>query len=202
MAQWLLSLATQYGYVIVFAGVMAETTGVPLPGETVLLVGAVLAAQGRLNPAAVAAVGWVAAFAGPCLGYWLGRHFGERLLQLRLVRRFYRPRHVAAAERFFERHGVWTVFVGRFVAFLRILIGPLAGIHRMRFWPFLAANVLGGAIWVAAVVSAGMLLGGNLDRAAALLSRIGYAGLALIAVLAVGLLAAWRMRRSRRQNEG
>jgi membrane protein DedA with SNARE-associated domain len=199
MAQWLLSLATQYGYVIVFVGVVAETTGVPLPGETVLLVGAVLAAQGRLNPVAVAAVGWVAAFAGPNIGYWLGRHFGERLLASRLVRRFYEPHHVARAERFFERHGIWAVFVSRFVAFLRIVAGPLAGIHRMRFSLFLAANVVGGALWVAVVVSVGLLLGHNLDGAAQLLSRAGYAGLALAAVVVAGGVVAWRLRRRRQK---
>jgi membrane protein DedA with SNARE-associated domain len=196
--QQLVDLIQHYGYLVVFLGVGMESLGVPVPGETVLVIGAVLAAQGHLNAAAVAAVAVAGAVIGDNFGYFVGHRWGRRLLQLPVLRRIYDPRRVAVAERFFQRHGWTAVFFGRFIAILRIFAGPLAGLHHMPWSHFVLANAAGAVLWVAAVVSAGLLLGGNLDRIVTLISRAGLIGLGLVVVLAIGFVV-WRYRRHRRE---
>ncbi|HZS15846.1 MAG TPA: DedA family protein [Candidatus Dormibacteraeota bacterium] len=202
MDQQLLHLVEHLGYLIVFLGVGIESLGVPVPGETALIIGAVLAAQGHLNPAGVAAAGLSGAVLGDNTGYLVGHRWGQRLISARGIRNVYDPRRVAVAERFFERHGWTAVFFGRFVAILRIFAGPLAGLHHMPWTHFLLANAAGGVIWVAAVVTAGLLVGGNLDHLIQLVSRAGYVGLAGVVVLGAVLYGVHRLRRRREMREG
>jgi membrane protein DedA with SNARE-associated domain len=200
--QHLLDLVQHLGYLIVFLGVGIESLGVPVPGETSLIIGAVLAAQGHLNPAAVAAAGLAGAVLGDNTGYLVGHRWGHRLISARGIRRVYDPRRVAVAERFFARHGWTAVFFGRFIAILRIFAGPLAGLHRMPWPHFVLANMGGAVVWVAAVVTAGMLVGGNLDHIVSLISRAGYIGLGLAVALGVGLYVLHRVRKRRELREG
>jgi membrane protein DedA with SNARE-associated domain len=113
------------------------------------------------------------------------------------VRRIYDERRIALAESFFRRYGVLAVFFGRFVALLRIFAGPLAGMNRMPWPRFFAANLLGGAFWVGAVVAAVLLVG---HRAVTLVTRSGYFGLGLAVILAAGAWW-WHRRRVRRERE-
>ena len=202
MDQQLLHLVENFGYLIVFFGVGIESLGVPVPGETVLIIGAVLAAQGHLQPWAVAAVGVAGAVLGDNTGYYIGRRWGQRLIRTRLLRRIYDPRRVAVAERFFARHGWTAVFFGRFIAILRIFAGPLAGIHHMPWTHFVLANLGGAVVWVAAVVTAGVLVGGNLDRLIQLISRAGYIGLGVVILLVVTFFVLQRVRHRRELREG
>jgi membrane protein DedA with SNARE-associated domain len=200
--QTLLDLVSRFGYVIVFLGVGIESLGVPVPGETTLIIGAVFAAQGHLSPAGVAAAAVVGAILGDNTGYYIGRRWGRRLIATRLLRRVYDPRRLAVAEGFFERHGWVAVFFGRFIAILRIFAGPLAGLHHMHWRTFFLANASGGALWVAAVVTAGMLVGGNTDRIISLISKAGYVGLGVAVLLVIGFVVQHRARRRRELAEG
>lgn len=200
MDQALHSLIDQVGalaYLIVLLGVGLESMGVPVPGETVLVAGALLAARGHLDPALVAGCACLGAVAGDNVGYWVGRRWGTRLARVPGVRRLHDERRMAVAQRFFRRWGVLAVFLGRFVALLRILAGPLAGMNGMPWPRFLAANLLGGVLWVGAVVTAVMLVG---DRAVTLVTRSGYAGLGVVAVLGAGAWW-WHRRRVRHERE-
>jgi membrane protein DedA with SNARE-associated domain len=200
--QQLLQLVEHFGYLIIFLGVGIESLGVPVPGETVLIIGAVLAAQGHLQPWAVAAVAVAGAVIGDNIGYYIGRRWGHRLIRMRGLRRIYDPRRVAVAERFFARHGWTAVFFGRFIAILRIFAGPLAGMHKMPWTHFVIANLSGAVVWVAAVVTAGLLVGGNLDRIIQLVSRAGYIGLGLAVVLVITFFVLHRVRHNRELREG
>jgi membrane protein DedA with SNARE-associated domain len=176
-----------------------ESLGVPVPGETALLVGVFLATQGRLSVAVVATVAWVGAVLGDNTGYLIGRRWGRRLVNVPAIGRFYSPDRMKRAESFFERRGWLAVFSGRFVALLRIFAGPLAGMHRMPWPAFVVANAAGGAVWVAVIVTVGVLVGSNLDSAISLVGRAGYLGLAalgLAVALYVGLRVWLRRRRS------
>lgn len=200
MQQLLLDLASRHGYVVVLVAVGIESMGVPVPGETALLVGAVLAARGHLSPAGVGAAGWAGAVLGDNAGYLIGRRWGQGFMSLRGVRRVYTPERVARADRFFNRYGWLAVFVGRFVALLRIFAGPLAGMHRMPWPRFILANALGAAVWVGAVIALGLVIGGNLDLAARILARSGYAGLAAV-LLVLLLVSRRRFRHGRRRGD-
>jgi phosphatidylglycerol lysyltransferase len=202
VTQALLNLVEHLGYLIVFLGVGIESLGIPVPGETVLVVSAVYAAQGHLNPAGVAACAVAGAVIGDNIGYWIGRRWGRRLIATRLLRRIYDPRRIAVAERFFQRHGWTAVFFGRFVAILRIFAGPLAGMHHMPWTHFVLANLGGALLWVTAVVTAGMLVGGNLDHIVSLISRAGYIGLGLAVALGIALVALHVVRKRRELRRG
>src|SRR5581483_10807903 len=131
---WLSLLPPLVVYLIVGAIIMTESLGIPLPGEIALVSAALLASSTH-----TVAIAWVAvaasagAIAGDSIGYALGHRGGRRLLE-RMGRRFPKhlgPDHLAHAERTFDRWGVWAVFFGRFVALLRILAGPLAGVLKV-----------------------------------------------------------------------
>ncbi len=186
-----------FAYLIVFLGVGIESLGVPVPGETALLVGVFLATQGRLSVAIVALVAWVGAVIGDNIGYAIGRRWGTRLVRVPAVGRFYSPARLERAEALFERRGWVAVFGGRFIALLRIFAGPLAGMHRMPWPEFVVANATGGALWVAAIVVVGVLIGNNLDRAISFVGRVGYIGLGAAIVLVLAYFAR-RMQRRRR----
>ena len=175
--------------------------GVPIPGETALVIGAALAGQGRLTAWGVALAGWSGAVVGDNIGYWVFRRWGAHILGWRWVRRLYDERRLAAGERFFERWGVIAVFLGRFVAILRIFAGPLAGLNRMHWPRFLIANAAGGAVWVAVITTVGLLLSSSLDNAVTLVGRLGYAGLGLAAIALIVVVVAFRRSRRRRELE-
>ncbi|HEX6492352.1 MAG TPA: DedA family protein [Candidatus Dormibacteraeota bacterium] len=188
-----------FAYVIVLLGVGIENLGVPIPGETVLIAGALIAAKGRLDPAVLSACACVGAVSASSLGYWVGRRWGHRLAGVPGVRRLFDERRVAVAEAFFARWGVLAIFLGRFFALLRILAAPLAGMHRMPWWRFAIPNALGAAVWVGAVVAIVLLVG---ERAVSLVTRSGYIGLAAIVLVGVGAYLLHRRRLRRERDEG
>jgi membrane protein DedA with SNARE-associated domain len=188
------------GLPLVFFGVGIESMGIPIPGETVLVIAAVVAGRGSLVPWQVALCAWAGAVIGDNIGYALGHHYGERFWTLPGIRRFYRPARVARAESFFKRRSGWlVVFLARFVAILRIFAGPIAGISRMGWRAFLFANALGGACWVAAVMVVGLLVGSNLHRAIKIVESSGYIGLAVLVLIAVAGALFWRRGERRKK---
>jgi membrane protein DedA with SNARE-associated domain len=187
------------GLPLVFFGVGIESMGIPIPGETVLVIAAVAAGKGTLVPWQVALCAWTGAVIGDNIGYALGHHYGERFWTLPGVRRFYRPGHVEKAEAFFKGRSGWlVVFLARFVAILRIFAGPIAGISHMHWRAFLLANALGGACWVAVVMVIGLAVGSNLDRAIRIVESGGYIGLAAFVVIAIVAAAFLHLRRRRK----
>ena len=109
-------LVSTVGLPLLFVLVMLESTGIPLPGETALVTGGVLASRGKLNIAEVIAVAAAAAIVGDNFGYWIGREWGRALLtRWRRLERF-SARALPPSERFFAKHGDKTVFIGRFIA--------------------------------------------------------------------------------------
>jgi membrane protein DedA with SNARE-associated domain/membrane-associated phospholipid phosphatase len=180
-----LSLLAEYGYWIVLFGVMLESAGVPIPGETILLASGVLAQQGRLDVEDAILFGALGAVIGDQIGYLVGRE-GGRPFVLRWGRYvLITPERLARAEKFFERHGGKAVFMARFVAGLRVFGALVAGIGRTRWHTFFFYNVLGGATWATTVVLAGYLLGGSLDLAERWMGRVSAL---LVILLVVGLV--------------
>jgi membrane protein DedA with SNARE-associated domain/membrane-associated phospholipid phosphatase len=180
----ILSLISHHGYLVILFGVMLESTGVPLPGETILLASGVLVQQGHLELGDAIVFGILGAVIGDQIGYWVGREGGRRFV-LRWGRYvFISPERLARAEAFFERHGGKAVFLARFFSGLRVFGALVAGISRMRWGTFILYNALGGAVWVTAVILLGYFLGSSMG----LVERwLGRATLVLASVLAVVL---------------
>jgi membrane protein DedA with SNARE-associated domain len=142
------SWLTQYGYLAVFVLVGVESVGVPVPGETMLIIASVYAgATGELSIALVVAAAAAGAIVGDNIGYGVGRHGGWRLL--RRYGHFVKldERKLKLGRYLFMRHGGKVVFFGRFVGILRTYAAALAGANQMRFRRFLAFNAAGGVVW-------------------------------------------------------
>jgi membrane protein DedA with SNARE-associated domain len=176
---------TSHGLPLLFLVVMIESFGIPLPGETALILFGVLASQGNYNVAAVIAVAATAAIVGDNLGYWIiGRWGGRALFNRWGWLRKYSERVLPRAEQLMEKHGGKTVFFGRFVTVLRYTAAWIAGLARMRWWRFLFWNAAGGIAW-ATLVSLVAYYGGK--AAGDAIQKYGiYAAGGLAVLFAVG----------------
>ena len=180
-------------YLVVAAVIGMESLGIPLPGEIALVSAALLASRHSvdISPVGVAAAAALGAIVGDSIGYTIGRRFGMSLFE-RLGTRFpkhFGPGHVALARELFRRWGVVAVFVGRFIALLRIFSGPLAGAMRMHYPKFLAANASGATVWAGGTVAVVYYAGMAAER---WLSRFSW--IALVAAIAIGIAATLLMR--------
>jgi membrane protein DedA with SNARE-associated domain/membrane-associated phospholipid phosphatase len=199
----ILHLIEQYGYLLVFFGVMAESMGVPLPGETILISAGIVAQRGHLDLGDTILFGILGAVVGDQIGYWIGRQGGRPFI-LRYGRFvFITPERLGRAEAFFARHGGEAVFMARFFSGLRVFGALVAGMSRMRWVTFFVYNVLGGAVWATAVVLAGYFLGRSLKvverwtgRASVLLLALGVLTLVLYLAYRWVLRHPERVRRS------
>ncbi|HET7136769.1 MAG TPA: DedA family protein [Gaiellaceae bacterium] len=186
-------LLLDYGLVLLFLLVAVESAGVPLPGETALIAAAVLA-HDHYGIWWVIVVAAAAAIVGDNVGYWIGRLGGRKLLQRWRVTRRYAEKALPPSERFFARHGGKTVFLGRFVALLRVTAAWLAGISRMHWWEFFLWNAAGGIVWATGTALVAYWAG----QAAA--DAIEHYGLyAVVALVVLGIVAfivvrVWRNR--------
>ena len=188
----LISIPAHLGYAALLGLVGAESAGVPVPGETALIAAALLAHHNGLNLAFVIAIAAVGAILGDNLGYLIGRTGGRKLLER--PGRFARHRRaiLERGEPFFQRHGPKAVFLGRWIAGLRVGASWMAGISRMPWHVFLFWNALGGIAWATSVALAVYLLGPAVEHV------LGPAGLAaLLVVPAVFVLRMlWRRIRT------
>jgi membrane protein DedA with SNARE-associated domain len=177
--------------------IMLEDFGIPVPGETILIAGAVYAGAGRLNVVALGVVAFIAAIIGDNIGFAIG-HFGGRALVLRWGKYiFLTEERLDKTERFFDRRGAIVITFARFVEGLRQANGIIAGITGMHWLRFLAFNALGAAMWVGTWVSLGYLAGDHITTIYHYITLYSYYVLIVLAVLLVGYVA-WRLRRRRR----
>jgi membrane protein DedA with SNARE-associated domain len=181
----LLQLIGQYGYLVVFFGVMLESAGVPLPGETVLITAGVLVHRGVLDYGDALFFGIFGAVVGDQIGYWVGR-LGGRPFVLRWGKyAFITPERLGHAERFFARHGGRAVFLARFITGLRVFGALVAGISRMPWGKFVLYNVLGGTVWATAAVLVGYFLWASISLVE---HWVGRASLFLVAAMVLAVL--------------
>jgi membrane protein DedA with SNARE-associated domain len=177
---------TAHGLPLLFAIVMLESFGIPLPGETALIAFGVLASQGHYSIEVVIAVAAVAAIVGDNLGYWIiGRWGGRNLFERWTWLSRYSSRVLPTAERIIGRHGGKTVFFGRFVSVLRYTVAWVAGLARMPWWRFLVWNATGGIVWATTVGLVSYYLG---KKAA---DAIATYGLFAAAAVAAAVVIAW-----------
>ncbi len=187
----------QYGYLAVAGLVLLEDFGVPVPGETTLVVAAVFAGAGRLNVVVVAAIAFAAAVIGDNIGYTIGR-FGGRALVLRWGRYVFitEPR-LDRVQRFMTRYGNEVVVVARFIEGLRQANGIIAGISDMPLRQFVPFNALGAALWVAVWVTIGYTAGAHIGTVYSLAIRYEIYLAIAVAVVLLALLGRWLWRRRR-----
>lgn len=200
MAQSILDLLrnalVHYGYWALAVTLLLENAGVPLPGETILLLASFLAySEHELRLPWIIGVATVAAALGDNLGFAFGYYGGRRLLDRYQSIFWIQRRTVLRGEELFARFGAVTVFFARFVFGLRIIAGPLAGCLRMPWQKFLVANSLGAAVWVTVISGVGYLFGRQWSHLIDSVKRVDIA-IAIVALLVVAYLW-WRGRHRR-----
>jgi thioredoxin reductase (NADPH) len=183
-------LLRDYRYPILFLGVFLENTGIPVPGETAVIVAGVLASAAggqRFNIGIVIGVTFCAAVLGDNLGFWLGQRWARRYLQAGRRFLFLTPKAMRVAEVYFQRYGMWTIFFARFVTALRVFAALAAGTAGMPWARFLIANSSGALLWATVISLLGFFFGKNLST---LEHWLGWGGLTAL-VLFVIIVAIW-----------
>jgi membrane protein DedA with SNARE-associated domain len=179
--------------------ILLEDFGIPVPGETILIAGAVYAGAGRLNVVFVGVVAFIAAIIGDNIGFAIG-HFGGRALALRWGKYvFLTAERLDKAEAFFDRRGAIVITFARFVEGLRQANGIIAGITGMHWLRFLAFNALGAALWVGTWVSLGYLAGNHITTIYHYITLYSYYVLIVLAVLLAAYITRHLVRRRRRR---
>jgi membrane protein DedA with SNARE-associated domain len=189
-------LVEVFGYPLLFVVVMAESSGVPIPGETGLIAAGVLASQGKLQIQLVILIAAVAAIVGDNIGYQIGRKGGRWLLERPGRFEHQRRQVLITGEPFFERHGPKAVFFGRFILGLRVWASWLAGATHMRWRSFFLWNACGGICWATGVGLVAYYLG---ESAGSAIEAFGIYGLVAL-LLAIGVFLV-EHRRHRRHIE-
>src|SRR2546426_1715375 len=186
----------RYGYWAVAVALLLENAGLPLPGETILLLASFFAySQHNLRLSYIIVVGVCAATIGDNLGFLIGHYGGRTLLRHYGKTLRIREATIRRGEELFARYGAATIFVARFIAGMRVIAGPLAGVLRMDWRKFAIFNFLGAALWVSVIAGAGYLFGRHWYT---LFRIVKSFNLLLLAAAAVVLVILW-FRRSRRQ---
>jgi membrane protein DedA with SNARE-associated domain len=178
------------GYPSAGLGILIESTGIPFPGETLLLLAAAWAAARHHSIVLVIMFGFLGATIGADFGYLLGYRGGRPFVERFGATFRLKPEHLARAELFFARHGDKAIVGARFVLGLRTWASMLAGMARMPFWRFQAFSAVGGLMWATVIGLAGYFLGSNLALLEAIVRAIGVGGLFVIALIAAVLVLA------------
>jgi undecaprenyl-diphosphatase len=188
-----LEISASTAYVALFVLIVAESSGAPVPGETALITAGVLASHGQVRIELVLPLAALAAIIGDNVGYAIGRSGGRRLLERPGFLEQHRHRVLEHGEPFFARHGAKAVFLGRWVAGLRIAAAWLAGINRMPWPQFLFWNALGGIAWAISVGLLAYWLGPPAEK---VFRTIGIVGVSLALVAVLGFVLWRRLRRN------
>lgn len=193
------SLPPAAAYAIIFALVFGEAAvflGFVLPGETAVVLGGFLASTGHLEIVFLCALVFVAAVLGDSVGYEVGKKFGPRVIDIKILRR-HRSRLDKAQSMLRERGGP-AVFMGRFTAFFRAVMPGLAGLSQMRYRTFLPWNALGGFTWGVGFCLLGYFAGNSYERVA---SQVGEGAAIVVGIIVIAALVVWHVRRKRAEKK-
>jgi membrane protein DedA with SNARE-associated domain len=189
----IIHLSNNLGYILP-AIIGLESMGIPSPGETALVLAAVLASQGKLEIWLVLLIGITSAIVGDNIGYLLGRKLGRDVLEAPGPFQVRRMMLINAGDSFFEKHGGKAVFLARWVALVRVVAAWLAGVNEMPFRQFFFWNALGAVTWGLTFGLVGYF-GGH--AAANVIARAGLIGAAVFLLLLIGVYVRIRRRESR-----
>ena len=167
LIDWMLALLGPWVYLGLWFVVFAETglaVGFFLPGDSLLVVSGLFAAAGKLNVYLVLIAFFLGSVIGDSTGYWTGRAMGKTIFN-RESSFIFKPSRVEKAKHFFEKYGVKTVILARFVPIVRTFAPLVVGATGMPYSKFLTFSIIGGALWISSMVLGGYFLGGVIENA-------------------------------------
>jgi len=206
MTQWLISLVSAWGYIAIFVTMVGESAGLPISSEVVVPLGGALASLNKLGFGApvvqlilVVAVASLANLTGSLIAFYLTRRFGETVVLSRFGRWMGLSRgHLRLANRFFDRWGLWAVFLGRLLPIVRTYISFPAGLSKIGYVRFIVVSLLGAIPWNAGLAYAGYLAGQHWEQVATTLSPFA---IPIAIVVVIILAAAWYFGRRMGEEE-
>lgn len=192
----MIGLLTQYGFELIFANVLIQQMGMPIPVLPTLIVAGALAADGKLSVAGIFAAAFAACAISDATWYTAGRLYGRRVMTL-LCRISLSPDACVQQSEFqFHRWGGVTLVVAKFFPGLSMIVPSLAGTTRRSFWSFVVLDGMGAAIWVSVAIALGMLFHREIGRLIGRLEELGAIAIGVIGILLAGYIAIkWRQRR-------
>jgi membrane protein DedA with SNARE-associated domain len=207
MTQWLINLVSAWGYIAIFVTMVGESAGLPISSEIVVPLGGALAFLGKLGlgPSVVelilvVVISSLANLTGSLIAFYLTRRFGETVVLSRFGRWMGLSKgHLRLANRFFDRWGLWAVFLGRLLPIVRTYISFPAGLSKISYVKFIAVSLLGAIPWNIGLAYAGYLLGQHYQQVATTLGPIAIP-MAIVVVLLLAV-AWWYGRRLGEEEE-
>ena len=189
-------------YLVVGAGAAVENIFPPVPSDTFVLIGGVLADRGVLDPFIALAVAWTANVLGALFVYAICRKHGSAIFRTRWGRWLLRPHQMERLANFYGRYGLFAIFWSRFLPVLRVIVPAFAGIAGLGFWSTAAPLALASAMWYGVVLYAGILASRNLHRILELAGQVNdWLLVAALLAMAAILFWWWRSRRERADAE-
>ena len=200
LLDFLLGIPEVVAYTIIALGSALENLFPPVPSDTFVVLGAVLADRGSLEPAGVLLAAWVANAGGAMCVFGLARRHGTAMFRTRWGRRLLRPHQLDRMSRFYERHGLWAIFFSRCLPVLRVIVPTFAGFAGLGAVRALVPLVTASLLWNALMLSGGILASRNVDRLLDLLGRVN-AWLLVVAAIVLGVVLGWWIRSRREERE-
>lgn len=194
------ALPTPVIILVLSAGAFLENVVPPVPADTFVLVGGLLAAQGHVPAAGVLAGIWVSNAAGALAIYWTGYRQGRAFFDVGAGRRLLTPSQLARISHFYGRWGVWAVFMARFLPGLRAVVPAFAGVIHLPFWKVAPPLVVASGIWYGVLLWAGMVAGRSLGLVESWLERVNLSLLVAAGIVTV-LIGIWWIRSRREEQE-
>jgi membrane protein DedA with SNARE-associated domain len=196
MPDALMAFIIAYGDLAVGLILFVEGIGIPLPGETAILLGAAITRHGDVPIARVLLIGSLGGILGSTIAYWIGRAGGIALLHRHGPRVFLTRQRIDRTHAMLERHGAAAIIIAKYIAFVRILASFIAGAAQMSFGRFFLYNAVGTLIWVATFSAVGYAFGSDLERLERWIRASGYFLFASL-ILGVCLYLLWSRRRKK-----
>lgn len=196
MIELLTAIPAPWAYTIIGLGSAVENIFPPIPSDTFVVLGGILADQGTLVPGTVLFVSWAANVLGALAVYGLARRYGPAFFRQGWGRRLLRPHQFDRVSEFYARYGLWAIFFSRFLPVLRVVIPTFAGFAHLGFFrtaiPVAAASLL----WYGIMLYAGIFASRNIGRILALLGRAN-AWLLVVAAVFIVFIVVWWVRSRR-----
>lgn len=187
----------RHGVLLIFVNVFAEQLGAPIPALPTLVVAGALARDGRLSLAAISAAALIASLIADSIWFFMGRRHGQRIVQIICKVSISPSACVQETESFFERWGLRSLIVAKFIPGFSTVAPPMAGSVGAPYLSFLFFDTLGVILWAGSGIAGGLIFYKAIDRVGEFLETFGYGALAIVGVvLAVMIIAKWRKRRS------
>ena len=186
-----------WGYLGIFVVLLACSLGLPLPEDVPLLTGGLLCYRGITHVWLMIPVCFAGVLGGDIFLFWLGRRFGHRVVEHRLLRRLVNPSRLMTAERLFARHGFKIIFVGRFLPGLRPMLWVACGVLRVPTWVFAAVNGTAACISVPTLVLLGKFFGHSYDHIRDRVRHVTHMILLVVALIALAGFAYYFHKRQK-----